>query len=252
MLSSYDMQRIEELSSWLQEFPPAFMNWPMGAHACSSVHCSTVLALLDPVFVTARLGRGCSSDGGCRSLQGKDPMEKKMFMSFADTKHSLFLKICIYSGLHAIGSNFLAKLLLNFDHGSLLFPSASNDTVFLNAFSLYPLIFFSIPTGKWWAVSKMCHNSEKIKQLLYMEDMECHISKGGHRRISGIRFHIGFLKDLGKAVISLYFSMKNGVPRPSHLARSLLCHHWGDSHCRKGILPFVSLHYLDKRSKRAV
>lgn len=68
------------------------MNWLMGAHACSSVHCSTVLALLDPVFVTARLGRGCSSDGGCRSLQGKDPMEKKMFMSFADTKEPIFLK----------------------------------------------------------------------------------------------------------------------------------------------------------------
>lgn len=249
MLSSYDMQRIEELSflahqhSWTGRWVPTHVaQYTAPQCLLSSTLCLSQQGLEE----AAPLMEGAEV---CRArIQWK----KKMFMSFADTKHPLFLKICIYSGLHAIGSNFLAKLLLSFDHGSLLFPSASNDTVFLNAFSLYPLIFFSIPTGKWWAVSKMCHNSEKIKQLLYMEDMECHISKGGHRRISGIRFHIDFLKDLGKAVISLYFSMKNGVPRPSHLARSLLCHHWGDSHCRKGILPFVSLHYLDKRSKRAV
>lgn len=50
----------------------------------------------------------------------------------------------------------------------------------------------------------MCYNSEKIKQLLCMGDVECHISKGGHGRILDISFHIGFLKQLGRAIILLY------------------------------------------------
>lgn len=160
-----------------------------------------MLALLDPEFATASLGRGCSFDGGCSGFQGK---WKQRLMSFADTKTAHFLKnMYILSDLHATESNFLAKFLLSFDHWRILVVSVSNSTIFLNSFRLCPLIFFSISTGKWWVGSKTCYNSEKNEQLLCLRDVECHISKGGQENFR--YFHIGFLKELGVAVFLLYF-----------------------------------------------
>lgn len=58
---------------------------------------------------------------------------KQRFMSFADGKTAHFLKnMDILLDLHATGSKFLAKFLLNFDHWRILVASASNSTVFLN------------------------------------------------------------------------------------------------------------------------
>ena len=93
------------------------MTWLIGAHACSSVHCSTVLALLDPLALSQRALEGATPAVEGAGVSRARIQWKQRFTSSADTRTACFPKDGdIFLGVQARVSSFLANFFSSFDH----------------------------------------------------------------------------------------------------------------------------------------
>lgn len=93
------------------------MTWLIGAHGCGLVHCSTELALLDPLGLSQQALEGATPAVEGAEVSRASIQRKQRFTSCADTRTAHFPKDSdIFLGVYAIVRSFLAKFLASFDH----------------------------------------------------------------------------------------------------------------------------------------